>query len=357
MKLLRILLLPLCALAGACDDGDTDAPEDTSSDVSDTTVADSQDDGDLPDAVDAAEDGSGDATDTADTEDDADTTPVVPRPACMGDEEPGTVTVFYDGFRGSEGIAFGQDGLLYVTADKALWRFDADGTPTQLGTGPSPIGLAPADGGMWMADLGVSTVPAVIDGSVWFYSDDDGLVQVADGIASPNFALTLPDGSVLVSDDFDTRVWRVTRAGDVSEVLNDIASPNGLAYSPDRRWLYVASTFTPRGEITRFSVGEDGLPDGVVREEIAELGRGSTPDGVAVDADGVVWVAANLQNQIVGVDPEGEGEPRVLATRLGTPASLAFGNGPGFDPCSVYVTQLFGSKILRVRVGVPGAPL
>ncbi len=48
--------------------------------------------------------------------------------------------------------------------------------------------------------------------------------------------------------------------------------------------------------------------------------------------------------------------PRLCAC-ANTPSSLAFGRGDGFDPCSVYVTQLFGSRILRVALGAEGAPL
>ena len=38
-------------------------------------------------------------------------------------------------------------------------------------------------------------------------------------------------------------------------------------------------------------------------------------------------------------------------------ASLAFGHGPGFDPCSLYITQLDADGIVRVAVGVHGANL
>ena len=50
-------------------------------------------------------------------------------------------------------------------------------------------------------------------------------------------------------------------------------------------------------------------------------------------------------------------EGELVAGGLGSPASLAFGRGQGFDPCSIYVTQLFGDQILRVAVGAEGAPL
>ena len=45
-----------------------------------------------------------------------------------------------------------------------------------------------------------------------------------------------------------------------------------------------------------------------------------------------------------------------LVASLKFPASLAFGRGPGFDPCSLYVTQLAADGVIRVAVGSPGAP-
>ena len=47
----------------------------------------------------------------------------------------------------------------------------------------------------------------------------------------------------------------------------------------------------------------------------------------------------------------------LVVDELGYPASLAFGDGDGFDRCSVYVTQLMEPVVWRVFIGAPGAPL
>ena len=44
----------------------------------------------------------------------------------------------------------------------------------------------------------------------------------------------------------------------------------------------------------------------------------------------------------------------LVAEGLGFPASLAFGRGAGFDPCSLYVTQLQQDLLQRVYVGGRG---
>jgi sugar lactone lactonase YvrE len=129
-----------------------------------------------------------------------------------------------------------------------------------------------------------------------------------------------------------------------------------MAYSPDGTTFYVASTFTTRGEVTAFDVDGSGLPVDGTGREIARLGNGSTPDGMAVDARGRVYVAANLQRRIARIDPA-TGQTVNVVTGLSTPASMAFGRGPGFDPCSIYVTSLSGPSVYRVVLDTPGAPV
>ncbi|MCA9704990.1 MAG: SMP-30/gluconolactonase/LRE family protein [Myxococcales bacterium] len=298
---------------------------------------------------------------TADTADTTDTT-TTGEGGCWDDLRLGEVQVFYEGFDdGSEGIAFGADGDLYVTTTEmgvgVVWRLDEAAARSEHASVPYALGLAPrADGGFVVASIGVNAAP---DGAVYTVDPAGVVAELATGIDSPNFVTIAPDGSALVSDDFDTRVFRVDADGTVSVAIADVPSPNGMAYSPDGAWLYVASTFTVDGQLTRYDVDAAGMPTEASAVEILHLGAGSTPDGIAVDQDGMVYVAANLPGEIWRVDGAAtelvEGER--VAEGLGSPASLAFGRGEGFDPCSVYVTQLFGSQVLRVGVGVTGAVL
>jgi gluconolactonase len=280
--------------------------------------------------------------------------------ACWTDLAFGEHEVLYQGFSGgSEGIGFGEtDGLLYVSSNGRVWQVDADGIATEFAQVPDAIGLAATSGGNFVvASLGVITEP---DGAIYTVDAMGVAALLATGIDSPNFVTIAPDGSALVSDDYqNTRVFRVTSAGEVSVVIENVPSPNGMAYSPDRSVFYVASTFTPQGQLTRYEVGPDGMPIEATGVEILQLGMASTPDGIAVDANGWVYVAANLRGEIWRVDGAAtelqEGE--LVADELGFPASLAFGRGPGFDPCSLYVTQLQNDTLQRVAVGVAGAPL
>lgn len=282
--------------------------------------------------------------------------------ACWTDLGFGEHAVFYDGFTGgSEGMAFGTDGKLYATTNEMpsglVWQLDGDGTATQFATVPFALGLAPRpDGGFVVASIGV-TMQA--DGAVYRVEPDGSASVWATGIADPNFVTMLPDGTALVSDDFDTRIFHVAADGTVTVALEMIESPNGMAYSPDRTRLYVATTFADDPPVTAFDVDDQGLPIAGTGVEILRLGMASTPDGLAVDVDDMVYVAANIKGEIWRVAGSStEVVPgELVASGLGTPASLAFGRGPDFDPCSLYVTQLFGAQILRVAVGAPGVPV
>jgi gluconolactonase len=78
--------------------------------------------------------------------------------ACWTDLEVGAQEFFFNGFvGGSEGISFGADGLLYVTADAEVWRLDAAGEASVFAEVAAPVGLARlADGGFIVAGFGAS---------------------------------------------------------------------------------------------------------------------------------------------------------------------------------------------------------
>jgi sugar lactone lactonase YvrE len=266
------------------------------------------------------------------------------------------VEIFYTGFARTEGIAFGPDGLLYVTADNALWRFTADGAPTRVVELPQALGLAPTPTGVVVARQGESYPPTLVDGGLTLVEGSGQVTELSTSIESGNAVMRLDSGDFIVADNLSAKLQLVTAAGETRLLEAAVPSPNGLGYSPDHRSIYVNSTFTTRGQLTRFDVGSDGLPVASSATVIAEMGPRSTPDGIVIDAKGRVYVAANLQSKLVRVDPA-TGEKRDVITGINAPASMAFGAGPGFDPCSLYITALFGPMVYRVVLDGPGLPL
>lgn len=355
----RSIVIGALALAMATGCGDDSNADGADSDVADsgTTVVVTTE---APTSDSASSSGTTAADETADSG--SDSSSGGPMKGCWDDLPVGESEVFYQGFTdGSEGLAFGVDGNLYATTIVGgvgtVWQLDAEGTAVEYASLPTALGLAPLrDGGFIVASFGEANMA---DGAVYHLDPRGTPSEIATGIDSPNFVTITPSGDALISDDFDTRVFLVDLAGNVTTAIADVPSPNGMAYGPNGEYFYVASTFTAEGQLTRFEVDEAGLPIEESGVEILQLGPGSTPDGIAVDEDGYVYVGANLLGEIWRVDGSVDTlvEGELVADELGTPASLAFGNGPGFDPCSIYMTQLFADRVLRVSVGAEGAPL
>jgi len=78
----------------------------------------------------------------------------------------------------------------------------------------------------------------------------------------------------------------VTPNGEVRQVADGLAFPNGMAVTPDNSTLIIAESFA--GRLTAFDVADDGSLSN--RRVWAELGEGG--DGICIDAEGAVWIPA-----------------------------------------------------------------
>lgn len=269
-------------------------------------------------------------------------------------------------FRGAEGIAFNGEGRLFVTADDALWEIKRGGEVRKVCDLQSALGLAPVGKrDLLVADFGPTNAVAHgpnKDGLVLRVTPEGKKVVVASGIADPNFVLRLKDGSLLVSDDFTRDIWEVeAKTGRVRLFTDAVESPNGLALSEDGRTLYVAQIFRNFRHGVRPIECDDrvwriplrgGRPAGAPSVLFSTGGVGCN-DGLALDARGRLYVAANREGKIWRVDPK-DGS-RVLVAEQAA-ASIAFGEG-GFDREAIYVTELRGGRVLKISVGAKGARL
>jgi hypothetical protein len=64
-------------------------------------------------------------------------------------------------------------------------------------------------------------------------------------------------------------------------------------------------------------------------------------DDMTIDADGVLYVAANLAGEVARVDPK-TGAVCVIASGLHLTSSVKFGRGPGWEPTALYATGFDG---------------
>ncbi|MBS57648.1 MAG: gluconolactonase [Chloroflexi bacterium] len=116
------------------------------------------------------------------------------------------------------------------------------------------------------------------DGSIWFTDPPYGILSDKEGHKSEselegNFVFRydpIVDKLTLISDDFD--------------------KPNGIAFSPDEKLLYIADSGDPKN-IRVFNVSEDGesINKGRVFAEISP----GVPDGFRIDTDGNVFTSAS----------------------------------------------------------------
>jgi len=248
-----------------------------------------------------------------------------------------------------EGITADRHGNLYVTT------FAVGGTPSGLGqlfvldrhghltrrvdvAGSSTLLLDlafhPLSGALLVIDFGgkqVLSVDPVTGASAVF-------TTIPGRAAGPNVLTFDADGNVYVSDSFQGVIWRTGPAGGApvawvaDPLLTTAGVPpfgaNGLAFNRAGTALFVANTGNDTVVRIPVSGGVPGTPEVFVNSI-------NGADGLIIDEDDNIWVAANQADEIVVLDPTG----RVIA-KLGD-----FG---GIDRHGAPIGLLFPASLVRV---------
>jgi gluconolactonase len=161
-----------------------------------------------------------------------------------------------------------------------------------------------------------------------------------------------PFGLPKVFDDPDKApvqgVYRVTKDGTVTRVIADIKAPNGIAFSPDEKTLYVSDVDPKRAAWLAYDVKADGtVTNGRVFFDATRWRKDPFfgPDGVKMDEHGNVFGARPSGLSIIA--PDGT----LLGTiETGQPTSnVAWGE----DGRTLFVTG--GSAVYRIRLSTLGA--
>jgi sugar lactone lactonase YvrE len=147
------------------------------------------------------------------------------------------------------------------------------------------------------------------------------------------------------------------------KVLDDLVTPNGIAWSDDGATMYLADT--RRGQIYAFGFdAEEGRLSN--RRIFADLGAmPGGPDGATLDADGYLWSAQFDGGCLVRYAPDGAMD-RIVRLPVTKPTSCGFG-GQGYR--KLYVTtatrdlsdddlraEPLAGRMLVLDVGVAGRP-
>jgi sugar lactone lactonase YvrE len=145
--------------------------------------------------------------------------------------------------------------------------------------------------------------------------------------------------------------------------MDDFIVPNGLAFSPDGRTMYLSDSHPTVQAVWAFDYDTDtGTPDN--RRLFVDMkplpGR---PDGAAMDTDGCYWICGNDAGLVHRFTPEGRLD-RSLEVPVKKPAMCAFG-GPALD--TLFVTSIrpggtdlsdqpLAGGVFALRPGAQGVP-
>ncbi len=172
---------------------------------------------------------------------------------------------------------------------------------------------------------------------------------------SPNDLVVKSDGSIYFTDPpyGITKeqeelgfygVYRLTQDGKLTLLVKDIVLPNGIAFSPDEKKLYVNNS--EAGYIAVFDVNSDGtVSNQRVFAELKDPGKNGVPDGLKVDVEGNVYSTG--PGGVWILSPTGELLGKISVPETAT--NLAWGDD---DRKTLYIT---GSKSLyRIRLKIAG---
>ena len=204
--------------------------------------------------------------------------------------------------------------------------------------------------------------------------EHDGTITVVAGgyhgrpLNRPNDVVVKSDGSIYFTDpggpspdtDLDfAGVYRVSPdLGTINLLVRDYVLPNGLAFSPDEKILYINDSqgllvrdemFRSLGLIEAFDVRANGMLAN--RRTFCELrgDRSGIPDGMKVDVEGNVYCTG--PGGVWVIDPSGNHLGTIL-TEVEHTTNLAFG---GEDWKTLFITTF--ETLTRIRLKVPGLPV
>lgn len=143
-------------------------------------------------------------------------------------------------------------------------------------------------------------------------------------------------------------VYRISRDGTVTRLITDIAAPNGIAFSPDEKTLYVSDVDPKRAAWLAYDVHADGtVANGRVFFDATRWRQDPFfgPDGFKVDQQGNIFGARPGGLSVIASDGTLLG---TIETGLPT-SNVAWGE----DGRTLFVTG--GTSVYRIRLTTKGA--
>ncbi|MET9972989.1 SMP-30/gluconolactonase/LRE family protein, partial [Streptomyces sp. NPDC006356] len=263
-----------------------------------------------------------------------------------------------------EGIRWTGSGVVLVDilAGRLLYVPDDPGAPLRtVARLPVPLGaVAPLAGhaGAWVAAAGTGICLLCSDGTVDRLARPEEnaptRTRMNDAVADHPFGRDCAGSMAYDADEGARSLYCLDRDGTVVRVLEGITVPDGPAFTPDGGHMYLADSAP--GVVRRHPV-DPVTADLGAPEEFVTICDGS-PDGMAVDVEGGVWIAVRGGGTVRRFREDG-----MLDRTLRLPALQPAGVRLADDV--LYVTSARvglpvpgrdDGAVFTARVDVPGAP-
>jgi gluconolactonase len=277
-----------------------------------------------------------------------------------------------EGFKFTEGPVWVGDGLLFSDPNSnVIYKYSKDG---QLSVFKTPSGYSGADIAEY-GQPGSNGITLDPQGNIVFDQhgnrrvvrlEKDGsetpIAEQFEGkkLNSPNDLVYRSDGTLFFTDPpfglpkfFDDKrkelpfsgVYSVHK-GKLQLLTKEFTGPNGIAFSPDEKYLYIGNWDEKKKVIYRYEVNEDGtIKNGQLFFDFTSFKGEDAIDGIKVDQAGNLYVSAPGGLQILS--PEG----KHLGTIV-TPQhvhNMAWGDEDGK---SLYLCARTG--LYRIRLNIAG---
>lgn len=284
-----------------------------------------------------------------------------------------TIEQIADGFKYTEGPVWMPDGYLLFgdLPNNVIRRWNPNGeiqvVRRRSGYSAADIPPGPAMGsnGMALDPEGRLTICEPGNRRVTRLEKDGSLTVLADRfegkrLNSPNDLVYRSDGSLyftdpptgLLKEDRDpakelpfSGIYRVAQ-GRVQLLSSALSYPNGIAFSPDEKYLYVSDADPAHKIWMRYEVQPDGTIGGGRVFLDLNAKRGQPPDGMKVDREGNLYCTGSTGIWIVNANGRILG---VIHTPY-EPSNCAWGDQDGR---TLYITAV--RRLYRIRLLIPGA--
>ncbi len=237
-------------------------------------------------------------------------------------------------------------------------------------TGIMPYGDEPGSNGLIINNLGqlvscehgdrrISAMPLDIGGKRTLadnfqgkrFNSPNDIVQKSNGdyyFTDPPYGMPKKEKDPSRETEF-FGVYRIGKNGAVSLIIKDLTRPNGLAFSPDEKTLYVAQSDPDRAYLMSYQVLADGkVGKGKIFFDATPMvkeGLKGLPDGLKIDKKGNIFTTG--PGGVLVISPTGK-----LLGRIETgeaTANCAFGN----DGSTLYITaDMYLLRLQTKTVGV-----